>query len=191
MSNPRKSNRKSTPAKLPDVFPHLAPDNGVTEQATVQKLFESLTQHFLPQDILEEIWLHDIARITANIEIFRTIERTVQYRAMEERLEYLVKMSSISEAHSKAALKGIYELTIGPNGATKKPDFQTVRIAGGIGEVQLQKIASISDTIQKLQRERDRIYAQFDRKRQPLIIASVKRAEEQENKASPNANVAE
>ncbi len=191
MSNPDEKGETEEPAKLKDVFKKLSPDNAEAGNDTVQKLFNALSAHFEPQDILEEIWLHDIARITANIEIFRVIERTLQYHGMHERLEYLAKTFSMSATDARAAQSGIYELTISPNGGTTMPDLPTILVAGAIGEAQLQKIASISDTIQKLQKERDRIYAQFDRKRQPLIIASVKRAEEQENKASPNANVAE
>ncbi len=191
MSNPRKPRRTSKPTKLKDVFTRLSPHNLEANDDTVQKLFNALSKQFEPQDILEEIWLHDIARITADIEIFRVVERSVQYQSLKERLVYLRKNSTLSESQAKTASGGIYQLTIGEAGGAEMPEHPTLAVAGNLSEVQIRKIAAIADVIQKLQRERDRIYAQFERKRRPLVIASVKTVEAQMSSPNPTDKLAE
>jgi hypothetical protein len=191
MSNPRKPGRTSKPTKLKDVFTRLSPHNLEANDDTVQKLFNALSKQFEPQDILEEIWLHDIARITADIEIFRVIERSVQYHCLREKLGQLRRDATLSESQVETASRGIYQLTIGEAGASEMPELSTLAVAGMLNELQIRKIAAIADVIQKLQRERDRIYAQFERKRRPLVIASVKTVEAQMSSPNPTDKLAE
>jgi hypothetical protein len=191
MSNPRKPRRTSKPTTLKDVFTRLSPQNLDADDDTVQKLFNALSKQFEPQDILEEIWLHDIARITADIEIFRVVERSVQYHCLREKLGQLRRDATLSESQVETASRGIYQLTIGEAGASEMPGLSTLAVAGMLNELQIRKIAAIADVIQKLQRERDRIYAQFERKRRPLVIASVKTVEAQMSSPNPTGNLAE
>ncbi len=191
MSNPRKPRRTSKPTKLRDVFTRLSPQNLEASDDTVQKLFNALSKQFEPQDILEEIWLHDIARITADIEIFRVVERSVQYHCLREKLGQLRRDATLSEGQAETASRGIYQLTIGEAGASEMPGLSTLAVAGMLNELQIRKIAAIADVIQKLQRERDRIYAQFERKRRPLVIASVKTVEAQMSSPNPTDKLAE
>lgn len=191
MSNPRKPRRTSKPTKLKDVFTRLSPQNLEADDDTVQKLFNALSKQFEPQDILEEIWLHDIARITADIEIFRVVERSVQYHCLREKLGQLRRGATLSESQAETASRGIYQLTIGEAGASEMPGLSTLAVAGMLNELQIRKIAAIADVIHKLQRERDRIYAQFERKRRPLVIASVKTVEAQMSSPNPTGKLAE
>lgn len=184
MSNPGKPRRTKKSGKLTDVFTHLVPSDAVADGNTVQKLFSALSESFAPQDILEEIWLHDVARITSSIEIFRVIERSVQYQSLVSRLDYLVKIRSIPESLRDFAHTDLYELTLGVAGGSKMPNGVAIEVAGSLNDSEISKVASIADIIQKLQRERDRIYAQFDRKRRPLVIASVNKVETQADKPS-------
>ena len=80
MSNPDEPRETAEPTKLKDVFTQLSSENPNASSDTVQKLFNALSEQFKPQDILEEIWLHDIARTTAQIEVFRIVERSVEYQ---------------------------------------------------------------------------------------------------------------
>ena len=58
---------------------------------------------------------------------------------------------------------------------TTDPDsFQTVP---NLSEADIRHLAAIQDVLAKLQRERDRIYAQFERKRRPLVQAAVTKLE--------------
>lgn len=191
MSNPDEPRETEEPAKLKDVFTHLSPDSATASEGTVQKLFTALSAHFEPKDILEEIWLHDIARITSSIEVFRLVERSVQYSSMKNRLDNFVRTGAIHASRGEAANKGIYNLTIGGPGASKLPDAAILKVAGALSEIDIRKAAAIADVIQKLQRERDRIYAQFERKRRPLVVASVKTVEAQVSAPNPTDKLAE
>ncbi len=191
MSNPEEPRETTEPTKLKDVFTQLSPDSAKASEDTVQKLFNALSVHFAPQDILEEIWLHDVARITSTIEVFRLVERTVQYSSMRNRFEQLTKTGAIPKEHQNSAQRGIYDLTIGGPGASKMPSAATLKVAGALSEIDIRKAASIEDVIQKLQRERDRIYAQFERKRRPLVMASVKTVEAQASAPNPTDKLAE
>ena len=97
----------------------------------------------------------------------------------------------MSESQVETASRGIYQLTIGEAGASEMPGLSTLAVAGMLNELQIRKIAAIADVIQKLQRERDRIYAQFERKRRPLVIASVKTVEAQMSSPNPTDKLAE
>lgn len=184
MNNPRKARQSSKPVTLKDVLPRLASGGGY-DPDTVQKLFEALSAHFSPQDILEEIWLHDIAEITSNIQVFRVIDRSLQLQSMTERLDKLMISGAFDEAEAAEAEKGILDLTFGTHSASGEFDLTTLKVVGGISPANIGKIASTADVIQKLQRERDRIYAQFERKRRPLVIASVKMVEGTDAASNP------
>jgi len=141
-------------------------------------VLDLLIQDFAPQDTLEELWMSDIAKITANIQKFRAIEQSITLNQMlnnihnrHDEREFLRKNSfsvkvfaerlSMSQPHWK-------HLTDGP----------ALRIAANLSEGDIRQLAAINDLIMKLQRERDRIFAQFERKRRPLIEVAVKKVEE-------------
>jgi hypothetical protein len=191
MINPDEPRETAEPTKLKDVFTQLSPENPETSNDTVQKLFNALSEHFKPQDILEEIWLHDIARITAQIEVFRVVERSVEYQTLLDRLNFLITTRKLSKDLHSVAHSGVYDLTVGGVGGSKMPHSVALEVTGALREVDIRKVASIADVIQKLQRERDRIYAQFERKRRPLVVASVKTVEAQVSAPNPTDKLAE
>lgn len=191
MSNPDEPRDAEEPTKLKDVFTHLSPENPEASNDAVQKLFTALSSHFEPHDILEEIWLHDIARITSQIEVFRVVERSIEYQTLLDRLDDLIKTRKLTEDFRPIAHEGIYDLTIGGRGGSKMPNAVTLEVTGAMSEADIRKSAAIAEVIQKLQRERDRIYAQFERKRRPLVIASVKTVEAQVSAPNPTDKLAE
>lgn len=191
MSNPDEPRETAEPTKLKDVFTQLSSENPEASNDAVQKLFTALSAHFEPQDILEEIWMYDIARITSQIEVFRIVERSMEYQSLLERLDYMIKIGKLSKDFRSVAHDGIYDLTIGGFGGSKMPNAVALEVTGTLSEINIRKSAAIADVIQKLQRERDRIYAQFERKRRPLVIASVKTVEAQMSSPNPTDKLAE
>ncbi len=191
MSNPDEPRETAEPTKLKDVFTQLSSENPDASNDTVQKLFNALSEQFKPQDILEEIWLHDIARTTAQIEVFRIVERSVEYQTLLEKLDYLIKTRKLSNDLHSVAHSGIFDLTVGGVGGAKMPHYVALEVTGALREADIRKVASIAEVIQKLQRERDRTYAQFERKRRPLVIASVKTVEAQVSAPNPADKLAE
>lgn len=179
MSNAKKSEQRPRPSRLNKVFSKTTLEDRLGEKYSyehedaVQKIFDLLIDDFKPKDILEEIWLHDIARITANIENFRIVERAVQLKKMRDRVTHLCKIGQMEPEYEQAALKAAKQLAV--RGFREGPivDQLTLTVSGALNENDLKGIAAVVEIIQKLQRERDRIYAQFERKRRPLIIASV------------------
>jgi hypothetical protein len=179
MSNAKKSEQRPRPSRLTNVFSKTTLEEGLGEKYSyehedaVQKIFDLLIDDFKPKDILEEIWLHDIARITANIENFRIVERAIQLKKMQDRVTFLCKTGQMKPEYEQPALKAAKQLAV--RGYRDGPiiDQLTLTVSGILDESDLKDIAAVVEIVQKLQRERDRIYAQFERKRRPLIIASV------------------
>lgn len=187
MSNAKKSDQRPRPSRLNDVFSKTTLEEGLGEEYSyehedaVQKIFDLLIDDFKPKDILEEIWLHDIARITANIENFRIVERAIQLKKMQDRVTFLCRTGKMKPEYEQAALKAAKQLAV--RGFREGPvvDQLTLAVSGALNEKDLKDIAAVVEIIQKLQRERDRIYAQFERKRRPMIIASVGKVDASQN----------
>ena len=140
--------------------------------------FDLLAEHFEPQDFIEELWLYNIATITVNIEKFRIIEQSVMLNKMldtvvtrQDGYDYLRKNEHAANTYAK-------HLSLGQPHWKSVSDFDAQKIAANVSESDIGELAAINDVIIKQQRERDRLFTQFDRKRRPLIKAAVAKVEE-------------
>lgn len=119
---------------------------------------------FKPQDVLEEIWLSDIAVLTATIEYYRKLEASVTLNlakkyGLEEQLrdEFPEKKDlSLHDAAGSAAF---------------------LAALGKFSAHDLKRISDIADLTSKMRRERERVYLLFERKRRPAVLNAVKVAE--------------
>lgn len=119
---------------------------------------------FEPKDVLEEIWLSDIAVLTASIEYYRKLEAAVTLKitrrlGLEQNLrdEFRDKKDlSLSDAAGSQAFS---------------------RALGEFNSSDLNRISAIADLIIKTRRERERIYLLFERKRRPALLKAVKVAQ--------------
>lgn len=123
-----------------------------------------LFKDFEPKDVLEEIWLSDIAVLTTTIEYYRELEAAVTFKlAYDHELETRLR--------------------------AEFPDQPEIDWEGVPGSVSLHKtlgeftaqdvdrINAIVDLITKMRRERERVYLLFERKRRPAVLNAVKLTE--------------
>jgi hypothetical protein len=119
---------------------------------------------FNPKDVLEEIWLSDIAVLTATIEYYRTLEASVTLNlAKKHNLEQQLR----DEFPKKKDLSF--------QDATGSAAFRTA--LGKFTALDVKRISDIADLINKMRRERERVYLLFERKRRPAVLNAVKVAE--------------
>lgn len=125
-----------------------------------------LFQDFQPKDVLEEIWLSEIAVLTATIEYYRRLEVSINFAFLEKHgvRELLDEEREIAIATGKKVDR--------PDGHLSSPRF--LKALGRLNQHQLKQINTVIDMINKLRRERERIYNQFERKRRPAVINAVK-----------------
>ena len=112
-----------------------------------------------------------------HIEKYRVIESSVMHNKMLRNVANRHAISKIPPADHRW-MKDLAEevsLNLPHQAMTTDPDsFQTVP---NLSEADIRHLAAIQDVLAKLQRERDRIYAQFERKRRPLVQAAVTKLE--------------
>jgi hypothetical protein len=119
---------------------------------------------FNPKDVLEEIWLSDIAVLTTTIEYYRTLEASVTLNlAKKHNLEQQLR----DEFPEKKDLSF--------HDATGSAAFRTA--VGKFTALDVKRISDIADLINKMRRERERVYLLFERKRRPAVLNAVKVAE--------------
>lgn len=123
-----------------------------------------LFKDFGPNDVLEEIWLSDIAVLTATIEYYRTLEAAV--------------MLNMAKRH------GLEQHLLDEFPDSDDPTLQdavdTKAIREAFGEFtpfELKQLSNVADLITKMRRERERVYLLFERKRRPVLLNAVKVAE--------------
>jgi hypothetical protein len=123
-----------------------------------------LYKDFKPKDVLEEIWLSDIAVLTATIEYYRQLEAAVTLKIANRR-----------------GLDGLLRVEF-----SEKVDFTLTDAVGSralrtaLGEftpADLKQISTIADLISQVRRERERVYLLFERKRRPALLNAVKLAQ--------------
>lgn len=129
-----------------------------------------LFQDFEPKDVLEEIWLSDIAMLTATIEYYRHLEAAINYKLLSN--HNLPKMLAEADAVAEVEASGRKKALADDSDLLGSASFR--RAMGQLTENDLKKIDTIISLINKLRRERERVYNQFDRKRRPTIINAVK-----------------
>lgn len=125
-----------------------------------------LFEDFKPKDVLEEIWLSEIAALTTTIEYYRRLEVSINFTYLENHgvLE-LLDQEEVDAANHGEKLDRLGDLISGNS-------FR--QALGKLSQYQLKQINSVIDMINKLRRERERIYNQFERKRRPALINAVK-----------------
>lgn len=143
------------------------------------KLFED----FEPKDVLEEIWLSEIAVLTATIEYYRRLEVSINFAYLEKHgvRELLNEEQALATARGQKLNR--------PDGYLSSPRFR--KALGQLSQHQLKQINTVIDMINKLRRERERIYNQFERKRRPALINAVKYQEIQPNDDAAIENLAD
>lgn len=119
---------------------------------------------FKPKDILEEIWLSDIAVMTATIEYYRKLEAAVTLKIAKRRG---------LEQKLRDEFPGNNKLTL--NAAVGSQTLQ--QILGEFTPADFRQISDIADLIARTRRERERIYLLFERKRRPALLNAVKVAQ--------------
>jgi hypothetical protein len=123
-----------------------------------------LFKDFKPRDVLEEIWLSDIAVLTATIEYYRQLEASVTLRI----------------ARRRGLEQGLREEFPAKQNLTLLDAFGSKTFRTALGEftpADLKQISSIADLISNMRRERERVYLLFERKRRPALLNAVKVAQ--------------
>ena len=124
----------------------------------------ALYNDFKPKDVLEEIWLSDIAVLTTTIEYYRTLEAAVTLHiARHHKREAYLRMEFPDRTDFKQE---------------EVVKSQALRKAlGEFSKFDVERISAIADLILKMRRERERVYLLFERKRRPALLDAVKVAE--------------
>lgn len=123
-----------------------------------------LFKDFTPKDVLEEIWLSDIAVLTATIEYYRQLEAAVMLKITKRRsLDVLLKAEFPERTN----------LTL--NDAVGSMALRTA--LGEFTPADLKQVSSIADLISQVRRERERVFLLFERKRRPALLSAVKVAQ--------------
>lgn len=128
------------------------PGEDIARRTEVEnRLFEA----FSPKDVLEEIWLLDVAALTSSVEYYRELE--------------------ISKNREIAAQFAPTEAGDGQwvNYLEVENPFHIKRLIGSFDQDDIRALATIIEVTAKLRRERERVYAQFERKRRALLINAV------------------
>ena len=125
----------------------------------------TLFADFKPKDVLEEIWLSDIAVLTTTIEYYRNLEASVTLN--------LAKKYDL-EQQLRDEFPGKKDLSL--ENAAGSAAFRTA--LGKFTAHDVKRISDIVDLISKMRRERERVYLLFERKRRPAVLNAVKVAEE-------------
>lgn len=119
---------------------------------------------FKPKDVLEEIWLSDIAVLTTTIEYYRQLEASVtlglaKKYGLEEQLRNEFPEKKDLTLHDAAGSAAFFAAL------------------GKFSAHDLKRISDIADLTTKMRRERERVYLLFERKRRPPLLNAVKVAE--------------
>jgi len=142
------------------IEPMIFGQNPARKAAIEAQLFAD----FEPNDVLEEIWLSDIAVLTAAIEYYRKLEAALLFKAAQ-RHGLDEKLNEEFSGHERPPL---FQLT----------DTRAFLLAASEFNLHdLANISAITDLISKTRRERERVYLLFERKRRPALLHAMKLAE--------------
>jgi hypothetical protein len=127
---------------------------------------DQLFKDFSPKDVLEEIWLSDIAVLTAAIEYYRGLEAAVTRQLLiDHGLRALLRLEFSDVEDGKLT----YDLVLGSQAF--------ITAAGKFAKIDLERIGAVVELINKMRRERERVYLLFERKRRALVIDAVQAGE--------------
>ena len=140
----------------------------------VAAIFATLCAEFVPTDLLETWWLNDVAHLTARIEHLRLAVRGFYRRRMKSMISDFytsdVKFDEDGMARAEALCDSDFSLRA-------EPDAQTAAVLERLmGLVLAEDNASIrvfDDLERGLLRERDRVFAQFEKRRRQKVIEVV------------------
>jgi hypothetical protein len=147
----------------------------------VEAILALLTQELQPTGMIEQLWLADIAYLTARIEYFRAGLRGFYAEMQRADLGPSMYRSRFDEDHyygEREELSALQDSDFQPEpGNTHLDDPAFTRQLGHIIGKNLPIVQRLDDTEQRLLRERDRMIAQFDRRRRNAVRDAVKNAE--------------
>lgn len=142
------------------VEPFLIGQNPQRRKEIEAQLFKD----FAPKDVLEEIWLSDIAVLTSTIEYYRQLEAAVMLR--------------ITKRHGLEA--NLRDEFPEEDNLTLKDAIGSKALRSALGDFSafdLKQISTIADLISQVRRERERVFLLFERKRRPALLNAVKLAQ--------------
>ena len=153
----------------------------------VEQLLGQLAQELVPRDAIERIWLADIAYLTVRIEYFRAGLRGYYAACQRDHLnpsqnyidlDEMCERTDSSIDDERQHLRGLEDDDFAPQpGETRLDDPAFTRMLGRVVEANLGTIARLDQVETLLLRERDRVIAQFDRRRRDAVRAAVENVE--------------
>lgn len=173
------------------VFPSLP---GQPENYT-QIVYEELCSECSPQNIIEDLWMQDLAWLTAQIDFCRYATLGYQEYILSKKIKNAdedfdnnkhEKMLSTSDAnHLKALDQKNFK---SPDGSILE-DRLFLKLMGRAVQEQAQILMTIRQMEDSLRRERDRIFAQFERRRRESVRAVITSLDNEWPKLSETPNV--
>ena len=154
----------------------------------VEQMLGQLAQELMPRDAIERLWLADIAYLTVRIEYFRAGLRG--YYAARQRahlnpsqiymdLDELSERTDFSADEERKELRGLENDDFAPQpGETQLDEPAFTRMLGRVVAGNLETIVRLDEVETRLLRERDRVIAQFDRRRRDAVRSAVENAEQ-------------
>ncbi len=130
---------------------------------------QQLFKDFDPKDVMEEIWLSEIATITVTLEYFRQLEVSINYGFLEKR-----QVNDLLDKEEAIALR------LGESWDPQGDRLRTQSYRRAMSQMhpkELKVIADITEILNKLRRDRDRLFNQLERKRRPALMHAVKYSE--------------
>jgi hypothetical protein len=147
----------------------------------VETLVVMLSLEFQPSGMIEQLWLEDIAYLTARIEYFRAGLRGFYAEVQRADIGASVHRSRFERDAYEGERQELSELQANDfqpeYGKTHLDDPTFTRHLGYVIGSNLAMIQRLDDTEQRLLRERDRMIAQFDRRRRNAVRDAIESAE--------------
>ena len=154
----------------------------------VEQLLWQLAQELMPRDAIEQLWLADIAYLTVRIEYFRAAIRgyyAARQRAHINPYRICIDIGELSEPTEFSAdeereeLRGLEDDDFEPQpGKSHLDEPAFTRMLGRVVAANLETIVRLDEVETRLLRERDRVIAQFDRRRRDAVRSAVEDAEQ-------------
>lgn len=165
------------------------------DQARADAILAALEREFEPRDCIEGLWLRDIAFIASRLEHWRVLTREFHLGLMRT---YVQKAFADIEYRPGNGPFDSDEMMVveemARNGFVLAEDADEERInlyfrlqAAAI-EPFLDKLKLLDDQEKGLLRERDRLIAQFDKRRRDRVIDAVRRVDVQSSLPSLSEN---
>lgn len=142
----------------------VEPFIAVQDEGRRAEIEAQLFKDFEPKDVLEEIWLSDIAVLTTTIEYYRELEAAVTFKIT---CDHELKTRLRDEFSNQQEVD--WEEAPGSEAMQKALSEFTAH--------DVERISAIVDLITKMRRERERVYLLFERKRRPAVLNAVKLTE--------------